>query len=271
MKVMVAAAIAAMLLLLPIRAWSDSPGTAGTTGEGLWTQVNNENHVGTSTAEPSVSAAHQDGHYVTITACVTGAETACHDPGICPGGSPEIETYFVTADGDTSIPKFRCPEAPQASPKPQLTAGMIASAFRRIPLPASPLLIQPSGGRTIVNFPTIAYTTAGPQLSRSVTLLGHHVAFRIHADTFTWHWGDGQSTTTHDPGTPYQKNDPDLHGEITHKYEQKSTFEPRLDTTYTADYRVDDGAWQPVDGSVTITGEPQELRADTYTPVLVSH
>ncbi|WP_158305649.1 hypothetical protein [Nocardioides sp. JS614] len=135
-------------------------------------------------------------------------------------------------------------------------------AFRRVPLPASELVVQPPGGRTLVNFETNFYTERG-ELTRVVRLLGRRVELRIWPEAFTWQYGDGVSERTRGAGSPY----PDL--EITHRYLRRGRVVVRVDTTYAADFRVGAGGWRHVDGTVTIPGAAEGLRVVTARPVLV--
>ena len=153
-----------------------------------------------------------------------------------------------------------CP-ATLAAP-PEVSPGLVLSAFRRIPLPASELVVQPPGGRTLVNFETNFYTEQG-EFTRVVRLLGRRVVLRIWPDSFTWVYGDGSSERTSSAGSPY----PDL--EITHRYLERGRVAVRVDTTYAADFRVGGGPWRGVDGTVTIPGEAEGLRVVTARPVLV--
>jgi hypothetical protein len=147
---------------------------------------------------------------------------------------------------------------------PQVTPGMVAAALRRLPLPASQLQVQPPNGRTLVNFATNFYTERG-DLTRSVTLLGRTVDLRITASSYTWHFGDGSTATTSEPGAPYPALD------VTHDYRKAGRVTPSVDTTYTAEFSVDGGPWRPVDGTVTIPGAPVGLRVLTATPTLVGY
>ncbi len=146
--------------------------------------------------------------------------------------------------------------------EPQLTSGMVAAAFERVPLPPSTLVVQPPNGRTLVNFDTNFYTETEP-FTRAVTLLGQRVELSIRPTSFAWRFGDGESATTSSPGSAY----PDL--EITHNYLRKGRVTPSVDTTYTATYRVNGGPAQPVPGSVTIPGAAVPLRVVTARPQLV--
>jgi hypothetical protein len=143
-----------------------------------------------------------------------------------------------------------------------VTPGLVLRAFRRIPLPASEVVVQPPGGRTLVNFETNFYTEQG-EFTRVVRLLGQRVELRIWPESFTWRYGDGSSEQTSSAGSAY----PDL--EITHRYLSKGRVAVSVDTTYAADFRVGNGGWQHVDGTVTISGEAESLRVVTARPVLV--
>jgi len=149
---------------------------------------------------------------------------------------------------------------------PRPTPGMISAAFQTIDLPPSQLIIQPPNGRTLVNFATNFYTDNGPFDVPAFQLLGHTIELRVRPVTFAWHYGDGAIDETSEPGAAY----PEL--QITHTYLQKGSVAPSVDTTYAATYRVDRaGPWLPVDGTVTIAGEPAQLQVLTATPTLVGY
>jgi hypothetical protein len=78
-------------------------------------------------------------------------------------------------------------------------------------------------------------------------------------------FGDGESLASASAGAPY----PDL--EITHAYRTKGGVNPRVDTTYAAEFRVNGGPWRDVNGTVTIPGAPVPLRVVTAKPVLVGY
>lgn len=152
---------------------------------------------------------------------------------------------------------------PQA-PRLRITPEMVASALRRVPLPASTLRVQPGNGRTLVNFDTNFFTD-GDGLTRTVRLLGQRVDLRITPARFTWNFGDGASSTTAEPGAAYPALD------ITHRYRSTGAVAPSVDTTYTADFRVGGGGWQPVPGSVTVPGATVDLDVVEAAPLLVGH
>jgi len=145
-----------------------------------------------------------------------------------------------------------------------VTPTLVSSALKRLRLPSSTLVVQPPNGRTLVNFATNFYTER-EEFTRNVRLLGQRIELRITPSRFTWHFDDGESTTTTSPGTPY----PDL--EVTHDYLDKGAVSPSVDTTYTAEFRVGGGSWQPVPGSVTIPGEAVALEVVEASPILVGY
>lgn len=102
-------------------------------------------------------------------------------------------------------------------------------------------------------------------MTRRVTLLGQRVTIEATPRQFHWDFGDGTRQTTTDPGAPY----PDLR--VTHDYLAKGTYRPSLGTTYGGRYRVGNGPWQDIPGTVTIEGDGQALRAIEAQPKLVGH
>lgn len=198
--------------------------------------------------------------------------TACA-PGQA-GSSPAFTGPTPPRDSDWDSPCVRtaisfgldparfCDLPSSAAAAPVLTPGRVAQAFRRLPLPAADLVVQPPKGRTLVNFETNFYTERGG-FTRSVRLLGRVVELRIWPASFTWRFGDGAEETSREPGAAY----PDL--QITHRYLHTGRVAPSVDVTYAAQFRVGGGAWRDVDGTVTIPGAPESLRVVTARPVLV--
>jgi hypothetical protein len=186
----------------------------------------------------------------------TSAPTEASDVDVVDVGTEVLENFCTGTNFTASC------EPDEGEPEPELTPGVVASAFARIPLPPSKLIIQPPNGRTLVNFETNFYTESEP-FTRSVTLLGQRVQLEITPASFGWRFGDGGSAATSSPGSAY----PDL--EITHTYLRKGRVSPSVDTTYTATYRVNGGPAQAVPGSVTIPGATVSLRVVTASPQLV--
>jgi len=137
----------------------------------------------------------------------------------------------------------------------------VLEAVRRIGLPSLEVKVQPDTA-TLVNFPTIFY--AEPEtFERTVRLLGFSVDVRAEPSSYQWVFGDGQVATTQEPGAPYPAK------EITHEYvDAHVTVHPRVDVTYQVQYRIDGGAWQALDETLTAQGPTTALRIREATPVL---
>jgi len=156
-------------------------------------------------------------------------------------------------------------QPPEVDESPEVTGEMAAQALQLLPLPPQTLIVQPPNGRTLVNFETNFYTDAPEELPIiSVPILDRVVELRVWPASFTWDFGDGRSVTTTERGAPYPAMG------VTHEYQRKGQVSPSLDTTYAAQWRLQgEGAWQPVDGTVTIEGAPAQLDVLTATPQLV--
>jgi hypothetical protein len=153
--------------------------------------------------------------------------------------------------------------------EPAIGSAQVLREVERIGLPVPKLSVQPPGGKTLVNFDTI-FSTKASEMRRSLTLAGSEVAVHIWPSGFAWHWGDGsQPLQTSDAGRAYDQGVP-MEDYITHQYvDANVTVRPRVDVTYFAEFRVGNGAWRPVLGTVTIPGRHVALRIVEARPVLV--
>jgi hypothetical protein len=228
----------------------DTGAHAGTGQFGVW--VTDDDGGETPTNDVSTPL----GTYYQEPAC----DGVCSGIRTCPDGTIQVHSWIELPNGERAGESYWCP----SEGGPALTGGLIATAFRRIPLPPSSFSIQPPGGQTLVNFETNFFTEERT-LDRTVRLLGQRVDLRIWAHSYTWHFGDGEAITTSKPGAPYPKL------LITHNYLEKGAYRPKMDTTWVADYRVGAGAWQSVPGSVTIEGSPTNLQAIEARPTLVGY
>lgn len=220
---------------------------AGTDSGGFW--VSEERH-----NNPSSSVSGQADHVTTEGTSISA--DAVEVPS-CVGGAHAVT--LAQLDLAYCMPA----EPSEAKPAP-ITPAQVRRAFARLPLPASTLVIQPPDGLTLVNFDTNFYTTSTASITRRVRLLGRPVTIEATPSEYDWQFDDGDSLATDEPGAPY----PDL--TVTHNYLRKGTYAPRLDTVYSGRFRVGNGAWQQIPGTVTIAGAPQRLRAIEAQPKLVA-
>lgn len=149
----------------------------------------------------------------------------------------------------------------EIEPGSPVTAGMMRSAVREVPMPRASLRAEPPGG-TLIGVPAIFHTTT-QTFSTSVTLLGHRVEIHAEPTRYTWHHGDGTSQTSSGPGRPYPAKD------VTHEYRRVADdLAASVDVTYAVRYRVDGGAWLDLDAPLTAEGPLTRLDVDEAAPVL---
>lgn len=162
------------------------------------------------------------------------------------------------------------PAAPPPPPQPVLTEAMIADAFHHTPFAKPTATIQPVGGRTLVTLDTyvqLVWDQHGfaPGSTDNLTMLGHTVALRPQARTFAYHFGDGATIgPTPSTGGPYPI------GDVKHPYSRAGRYQITITATYTADYSIDGGPWNPLNDTVDIPGPPSPIDVHTATNELVN-
>jgi hypothetical protein len=200
---------------------------------------------------------------------VDDGQQGCYEQQQCGQDGWAYWLWATYPDGSVENRGTVCLENNESAPEAILTPGRILEAFRRIPVPSPELSVQPPGGRTLVNFDTIFHTDTEP-FTETVTLLGRQVTFDIKPAEFTWHLGNGETMTTTDPGRPWRQGLP-MSAYVTHRYLDAGDRTLRLTTTWTADWRVGGGTWQPVDGTVTTNSPTVPLDVVTARPKLVGY
>jgi hypothetical protein len=124
--------------------------------------------------------------------------------------------------------------------------------FRRLPLPASGIRVQPATLRTLVNVETNFFVDSRPVVL-DTTLLGMPVRVRATPVGYTWTLGDGSSLRTTDPGGPYPRMT------TTHVYRLAGQPVVTLVTRYTGEYSVAGSPWLPVVGEADVPSPPLTL------------
>ena len=158
-----------------------------------------------------------------------------------------------------------CVTEPQAAEQEQVTPGRVLRAFQRLTWPQSDLVVQPPGGQTLVNFDTNFYTGNTDPSRQTVTLLGQSVLIEATPTTYTWRFGDGETSSTSAPGAPYPALD------VTHDYGKVGSFGPSVDTTYAGRYRLNGGPWIAIPETLTVAGAAQQLETVEARPTLVGY
>lgn len=229
-------------------------------------------------ATPVVSAgdALPPGEWIRSDACSTVGASGCIEEYECPDGStPEVWVYQLRAGGVLGE-YSQCPEdpPPTAETTPTATVNIpaeVLSAFKRVALPESTINVQPPGGETLANLPTILSTSAERhQIPVHLDRVNIDVLLEVWPSRFVWHHGDDTSQETTVPGTAWTEG-ADLADLITHTYARTSKgLDLSVDTTWSAQFRVvGQPNWRPVDGTVTIDGTPVTVAVLEAKPQLV--
>jgi hypothetical protein len=142
---------------------------------------------------------------------------------------------------------------------PELTVA----EFRTLPIPPSPLIVQPDRGWVLVNKETIAYSDDAEQTLHT-ELLGVGVIVIVKPESFTWLFG-GEEFTTKSPGHPYPDQD------VSRAFRKLGTERIRLTTTWSGRYQVEgDSRWRDVDGTATTTSTSPSFEVVERRSVLVN-
>ncbi len=162
-----------------------------------------------------------------------------------PAGATAQESWTATGEliclGDTD------PDDP-----PPVIPVLTGEDFQRLPLPASPIVVQPPNHRTLVNVPTNLYADSDT-VTLPTTILGQPVRVRATPKEFRWTYGDGGSLSTADAGAAY----PVLR--TAHIYREAGARRVGLTTVYSGKYSVNGGPWLPVDGVATVASPVSTL------------
>jgi len=213
-------------------------------------------------------AEHSDHTYSIRPACEIGGLALCAEPGHCNIEGHEGSLFNVYEDGNPEPLAWQaCLTDDEATHLGGITPGAVEHAFERLAWPASPLIVQPPKGRTLVNFDTNFYTTNTTPTTQTVTLIGQAVTIEATPTQYRWHFGSGAEgdLTTADPGAAY----PDLR--VTYRYLRVGTVQPSVDTTYAGRYRVGNGPWHAIPNTLTVAGAPVDLQVVSATPHLVGY
>ena len=251
-----------VLALLLAAAWSVVAGAPSATSaepscvQVTWQAVASD--CAWSYADYTQTSGSGDGHtWVVSIQCDNGG--ICTEHVECVEGGQEGYVHDVYMDGtdvgDVCVPDNAVQQVD--------IAKLVIRQFKRIAWPSSKLVVQPRGGRTLVNFETNFYTPDHQSIDQDLTIAGQAVVIRAMPVSYTYYFGDGESTTTTSPGSPH----PDL--DITHMYARTGDVVVRVDTTYGGEYRIGQGEWTSIPDTLTVQGAGQDLEIVEALPQLV--
>jgi len=206
-----------------------------------------------------------DGHVYGVTpACAIGGNATCAQQDHCfdPDGTEKV-WYVIFRDGE-EIGRT-CLADNEAASLGQITPGLVRREFERLTWQSSELAVQPPDGVTLVGFESNFFTTNTGPTAQAVTLLGRRIQIEATPTSYVWHFGDESTETTSTPGAAY----PQLL--VTHRYQHIGKVQPSVDTVYAGRYRVGTGPWRAIPGTLTVTGQQQELEVREARGVLVGH
>lgn len=142
------------------------------------------------------------------------------------------------------------------------TTEDVMRAFKRLSWPAATLTIQPTGGETLVNYPTAFHTRDDRSVTQTVTLLGQSVVIEATPVEWTWHWarpGDGAPAADTTPHTTSHPGSPEPRATNTHAYRTGGlTVHPSVDVTYRGRYRLNNGPWTDIPDTHTVPGSADQ-------------
>lgn len=205
----------------------------------------------------TASSSGEQHTWATVLKCNNGGicadEIACSENGVA-GFWHDVFKDGVDV-GDVCVPEAAVSQVDVVS--------LILRRFRELKWPASELVVQPPGGKTLVNFETNFYTDDDEPVEKNLRVAGRDVAIRAVQVTYTFRFGDGTVLDSDSPGRPNPYLD------VTHIYTKADPVQVSLDTTYSGEYRIGDGEWTPLDVTLTVPGAAQDLDVVEALPQLV--
>ncbi len=136
--------------------------------------------------------------------------------------------------------------------------------FRELPLASASAVTEPPGGALLISVPTVVHAVGQVQVLPSL-VLGVPVAVRATPATYAWDFGDGTVLgPVADPGAPWPA------GPHAHAYPVPGRYDIVMSTTYTGEFSVDGGPWEPIDGTSTVASPPQAVVAHSARSALVA-
>lgn len=193
----------------------------------------------------------------------SGEVEVCSNPRVCTVGGVTGTLYAVIKNGERD--GTACLTAGDAAgiEVPPIRV-LVIRTFETLDWKSSALVVQPPGGKTLVNLDTNFYTENSGTSSIPVNLQGQRVTVTARPIAYQWNFGDGTSITTDSPGRPY----PDL--DVSHTYDRADPVVVSVDTQYgDASFTVNGGPPQTIPSTVWVAGAPQELDVVEALPQLV--
>jgi hypothetical protein len=193
----------------------------------------------------------------------SGGVEACSNPRVCTVGGVRGTFYVVFKDGKREgLACLTASEARDVDDPP--IRVLVIRTFENLDWDPSQVVVQPPGGKTLVNLDTNFFTTNVQPTSIPVRLQGQTVVVTASPIAYRWNFGDGTSMTTTSPGAPYPELD------VAHVYQQLEQVAVSVDTQYGgASFTVNGGPPESIPSTVWVAGAAEDLQIVEALPQLV--
>ena len=212
------------------------------------------------------SAAGQDFDYDYMSLCTNQSNvTGCDSPRDCLNSQGVPGTLWSVLRRPKGTPNavfehftHVCLTAGEEDDFEVISWRRVWAVMKTLEWPQAELVVQPVGGRTLINFETNFFTTTTRARVLSVRLGGREVEIEATPESYTWHWGDGSAAeSTTEPGAEHVDGEPH---EVFRVYTDAGvTVRPSVDVTYRGRYRIEGGLWFPIPETLTVEGDPVAL------------
>ena len=135
---------------------------------------------------------------------------------------------------------------PQVDPAVAIP-GIVQRDFQSVVVMKGGADISPKP-ETLVNVVTKFQTDAPASYDIPLSILGQSVVITAKAESYSWHFGDGQSKTSYEPS-----------GYAEYTYGQAAPRQAYVVITWSGSFTINGGASQPIAGTVSTQGAPTDV------------
>ncbi|TQL02058.1 PKD domain-containing protein [Cellulomonas sp. SLBN-39] len=271
--------IVALIALMASPALAGLPDVSGVVGEDNQSAyLHARESEAASKRNSAIPAGERLFEYMRTVACreAAGMWVIGNPDGTCPPGVGAAGA--AACEGDSIVlPMWRRERATPASAwgnwvqidvggcGADLLPELTAEDFRRLPIPAPVLTLQPDRGWVLVNKETVVMTDPTPA-TLTTNLLGYDIQVQATPTTYTYDFGDGTAPlVTTSPGHAWPDHD------TAHVYGAPGSVSITLTTTWSGRYLIEGTTqWRDVDGTAQTTTTSDPFTIEERTSRLVA-